>query len=121
MIERGSNKIILDAYNANPSSMKLAVENFAQLQAENKVLILGGMAELGDESIREHQELLDLIARHQWKDVVLVGGDFRKIKGNHLVFENSTEAKKWFQEQQFSNSFVLIKGSRSMQMENILN
>jgi UDP-N-acetylmuramoyl-tripeptide--D-alanyl-D-alanine ligase len=120
MIEKDSNKIILDAYNANPSSMKLAIENFAHLQAENKILILGGMAELGADSLKEHQELLDLIKKHKWRQVVLVGGDFKKLAGDFLLFNNSLEAKAWYQEQQFKNSYILIKGSRSMQMENII-
>ena len=120
MIEKDSNKIILDAYNANPSSMKLAVENFAQLQAANKILILGAMAELGADSLMEHQELLDLIKKHQWKQVILVGGDFKKFKGDFLLFDNSQEAKKWYQSQQVKNSYILIKGSRSMQMEKII-
>ena len=121
MIEKDSNKIILDAYNANPSSMKLAVENFAQLQADDKILILGAMAELGADSFMEHQELLNLIQKHQWKQVVLVGGDFKKFKGDFLLFDNAQEAKSWYQSQQIKNSYVLIKGSRSMRMEEILS
>src|SRR5258706_1831962 len=64
LIEQGSNKIILDAYNANPSSMKLAIENFAAFKEENKILILGGMAELGTESIQEHQMIIDLLKQY---------------------------------------------------------
>lgn len=76
LIKAGSNQIILDAYNANPSSMKLAIENFARLAAPSKVLMLGAMAELGAESLEEHQLIVDLIAKFSWKQVVLVGGDF---------------------------------------------
>ncbi len=59
--------------------MKLAIENFAKLKADNKVLMLGGMAELGEESLDEHKAIVDLIKQNNWKNVVLVGGDFLKF------------------------------------------
>lgn len=120
LVEKDSNKIILDAYNANPSSMKLAIENFAKKNSENKILMLGAMAELGKESVQEHQEIIDLIKKYQWKEVVLVGGDFIKLSHPFLSFENSLQAKKWFSKQHFQNSYILVKGSRSMQMEMVL-
>src|SRR5436190_5307783 len=76
LVEKGTNKIILDAYNANPSSMKLAIENFAKLPTNHKVLLLGGMAELGTESLNEHRAIVDIIKKNDWEKVVLVGGDF---------------------------------------------
>ena len=121
LIERGTNKIILDAYNANPSSMKLAIENFSKLKVENKVLILGGMAELGTESIEEHITLINLIQKYNWKFVTLVGGDFLKINHPFLSFENNIEAKNWLQKQKFENSYLLVKGSRSIKLEIILD
>lgn len=120
LVEKDTNKIILDAYNANPSSMKLAIENFAKLPAEKKVLMLGGMAELGDESFHEHQAIVDLIQQYNWDAVVLVGGDFTKINHPFLTFSTSIEAQQWFQNQQFVHTHLLIKGSRSMKMEQIL-
>lgn len=120
LIEKGTNKIILDAYNANPSSMKLAIENFSKLKVENKVLILGGMAELGAESIEEHKALINLIQKNNWKAVVLVGGDFLKINHPFLSFENNTEAKIWLQKQKFDHTYLLVKGSRSIKLEKIL-
>ena len=120
LIEKGSNKIILDAYNANPSSMKLAIENFAKNPAENKIMMLGAMAELGVESLREHEEIIDLINKYSWKKVILVGGDFLKLTHPFLSFENSLKAKEWFDQQDFQNSYILVKGSRSMQMEKVL-
>jgi UDP-N-acetylmuramoyl-tripeptide--D-alanyl-D-alanine ligase len=84
------------------------------------VLILGGMAELGADSLKEHEELLRLINQFPWKKVVLVGGDFTKLPNEYIVFSNSLEAKSWFAEAKVKDSFILIKGSRSMQMENIL-
>lgn len=121
LIEKGTNKIILDAYNANPSSMKLAIENFAKLQADKKILMLGAMAELGKESLREHESIIKLIDKNKWNEVILVGGDFLKINHSYKNFLNSKEAGEWFRQQTFENSFFLIKGSRSTQMEKLLD
>ncbi|MER3465452.1 MAG: UDP-N-acetylmuramoylalanyl-D-glutamate--2,6-diaminopimelate ligase, partial [Chitinophagaceae bacterium] len=121
LVERGSNKIILDAYNANPSSMKVAIENFAKAEGNNKILVLGAMAELGEESIAEHQSIIAQIQSHPWKAVLLVGGDFQKIQHPFLSFTNATEAGEWLKENSIQDSFLLIKGSRSMQMEKTLN
>ena len=120
LIEQGTNKIVLDAYNANPSSMRAAIENLARLDAPAKVLMLGGMAELGKESLAEHQAIVDLISQYSWKQVVLVGGDFLTIKHPYTAFENSAQAGEWFRQQSFAHTTVLIKGSRSMQMEKVL-
>jgi UDP-N-acetylmuramoyl-tripeptide--D-alanyl-D-alanine ligase len=118
-IEKSSNKIILDAYNANPSSMMQAIDNFAKLQATNKILVLGAMAELGKESLREHQMILEQIRKYKWANVILVGGDFEKLSTPYRWFKNSSEAGTWFRQQHFQNCTILIKGSRSMQMEKV--
>ncbi|HEY6062499.1 MAG TPA: UDP-N-acetylmuramoyl-tripeptide--D-alanyl-D-alanine ligase [Chitinophagaceae bacterium] len=120
LLEKGTNKIILDAYNANPSSMKLAIENFANLAADNKVLMLGGMAELGDESLNEHKAIVDLIRQYHWKTVVLVADDFLQFDHPFIKFNNASEAREWLQQQHFENTYLLIKGSRSIQMEKVL-
>jgi UDP-N-acetylmuramoyl-tripeptide--D-alanyl-D-alanine ligase len=120
LVQQGSNKIILDAYNANPSSMKLAVENLGQVPGDNKILLLGAMAELGEESIAEHQMLLQTINNYTWKAVVLVGGDFKMLTHPYIYFDSATEAAAWLQEQHFENTTILVKGSRSMQMEQVL-
>ncbi|AXY76110.1 UDP-N-acetylmuramoyl-tripeptide--D-alanyl-D-alanine ligase [Paraflavitalea soli] len=121
LIEKGDNKFILDAYNANPSSMKAAIENFAAIQADHKVLMLGAMAELGPESLQEHEQIVSLIQKFAWKAVVLVGGDFMKIDHPFIKKENALQAGEWFRAQAFHHSFFLIKGSRSMQMEKVLS
>lgn len=121
LIEAGTNKIILDAYNANPSSMKLAIENFAKLSAGKKVLMIGGMAEMGAASLTEHQAVVDLISKHTWHDVVLVGGDFARTNHSYHYFSSAKEAKEWYRQQAFTSTHFLIKGSRSMQMETILS
>ncbi len=120
MVEKDGNHIILDAYNANPTSMRAAIENFAKLPAQQKVLMLGGMMELGEESKNEHQQVVDLINQYSWHHVVLVGGDFSNTKHPYLFLSSSTEAANWYQQQKFSGTHLLIKGSRSMQMERII-
>lgn len=120
LIQSGTNKIILDAYNANPSSMTVAIENFANMQAEKKVLILGAMMEMGAGSEIEHRQIVDLILTKEWFEVALVGEDFKKIHGKFQYFPTAEKASVWFNKQNFDNCLILIKGSRSMKMENIL-
>ena len=100
--------------------MRLAIENLAKTAGENKILMLGAMAELGKESLKEHQQIIDLIKQYSWNKVALVGGDFLKIPHSFFSFENSLSAKEWFIQQNFKNSYILVKGSRSMQMEKVL-
>jgi len=119
LIQKGDNKIILDAYNANPSSMQLAIENFSKMPGD-KVLILGSMAELGNESKKEHQALVKQIGGHKWKEVILVGNEFERVSHPFHQFKNSDEVRDWMQQQKFKNTNILIKGSRSMQMEKAL-
>ncbi|MGO4289571.1 UDP-N-acetylmuramoyl-tripeptide--D-alanyl-D-alanine ligase [Chitinophaga sp. RAB17] len=120
VIQQGSNTIIMDAYNANPSSMRAAIENFAGIQADKKVLMLGAMAELGADSVKEHADLITLLERTHWDAVVLVGGDFKKVNHPYIFLENATEAGKWLQQQQLQHAYILIKGSRSTGMEKVL-
>ena len=120
LVEKDGNHIILDAYNANPSSMRAAIENFARIPARQKVLMLGAMAELGSESLEEHRSIAALIAQYPWKAVVLVGGDFAKIDHPFIQLNNSVAAREWLQKQGFTDTHLLIKGSRSMQMEKVL-
>ena len=120
MIEKGSNKIILDAYNANPGSMVSAIQNFAKIKNDNKVLMLGAMAELGKDSLYEHQSIINLINEYSWNKVVLVGGDFMNINHNFLKFKTTQQAKDWFIKQDFQHTSFLIKGSRNIEMEKII-
>ena len=120
LLEKESNRIILDAYNANPSSMRAAIENFEKIKAPNKILILGAMAELGEESLYEHEQIIKLLDKFQWTEVVLVGGDFLKVKSRYKTFDNSLKAKEWYKSQRIDNAYLLVKGSRSMQMERVL-
>lgn len=121
LLKKDGNTIILDAYNANPSSMKEAIVNFSQMEGNNKILFLGGMMELGVESEAEHKNLIELIQKYNWKNVVLVGSQFQHIHQEYLFFPEVLSAKEWYKTSAISNAQILIKGSRSMQMEKILD
>ena len=120
LLEHKGNHIILDAYNANPSSMKVAIENFAAMHAPAKILMLGAMKELGEVSLAEHQALIQLIDQYSWKAVVLVGGDFEKIKHSFTYLSNAEEARQWLIAQDFHDVHILIKGSRGIGMERVV-
>ncbi len=120
-LEKDGNYIILDAYNANPTSMKAAIENFAAMPVQNKVLVLGSMMELGTTADKEHQELIHLIENFKWEQVVLTGKGFDNLQHNYLHFSNAAAVAEWIKNKQLNNMHILIKGSRSMKMEEVLN
>lgn len=120
MIEKGSNHIILDAYNANPTSVRAAIGNFAKIKADKKILMLGAMMELGEESLAEHRGIIELLQQYPWQQVVLVGGDYGKLDHGYTYLPDSEQARTWLQQQNPENSYILIKGSRSMRMERVL-
>jgi UDP-N-acetylmuramoyl-tripeptide--D-alanyl-D-alanine ligase len=120
LIKQGTNTIILDAYNANPTSMKLAIENFARTDYPNKIIMIGGMWELGIDSLQEHQEIITLLQQWNWNDVILVGGDFANTKHEYIYFDNNAQAKEWLQNRAPQNTAILIKGSRATAMEKVL-
>jgi UDP-N-acetylmuramoyl-tripeptide--D-alanyl-D-alanine ligase len=111
--------------------MRAAIENFAKLvpagtsaspePTNNKILILGAMAELGPESLAEHQGIVDLIGQYPWKEVVLVGGDFQKLQHPYKRFDNSNQAAEWMRTANPKDAYILIKGSRSTKMEEVLS
>ena len=121
IVKKGNNTIWVDAYNANPSSMKMAIENFAAFNAPGKILILGDMFELGDESHKEHQAIADLINKFSWEGVYLIGKDFSQVKSSAPIFASVEEFIKWFSQHPLQNATMLLKGSRGMQMERILD
>jgi UDP-N-acetylmuramoyl-tripeptide--D-alanyl-D-alanine ligase len=115
------NYIILDAYNANPTSMQLAIENFRLLEAPRKMVILGDMLELGKESQAEHQAIVDLVSESGFDCAIFVGPDFNLAAAEKFqCFNNSDEAFKWLMEQQIKDFTILVKGSRGIKMEKVL-
>lgn len=113
----GSNTIILDAYNANPSSMKVALENFAAMPNEHKLVWLGAMKEMGADAQKEHQQLITLLNAHPWEQVILVGKEFESTTHSYLWFENTALAVEYINKQVFEHKTILIKGSRASKME----
>lgn len=113
----GTNKVISDAYNANPTSMRAAILNFSKANTPNKILWLGGMKEMGDDEAKEHKELVDLINEYQWVQVILVGPEFSGISHNYIHFNTSEEAANYVRKNKPDNASILVKGSRSTKME----
>lgn len=124
LLFKGTNEVILDAYNANPSSMKVALENFIQIEKPNKITILGDMFELGSESYSEHHSIVNMMASHDNIQCYFVGKEFYKNEVNlkHLSFYESFESfSNHLKESFFDKNFILIKGSRGMALERTLN
>jgi UDP-N-acetylmuramoyl-tripeptide--D-alanyl-D-alanine ligase len=90
------------------------------MEGDEKILLLGAMMELGNESIAEHLSIVNLIDQYRWKAVVLVGGDFNNIIHKYLFFQKAEEATEWLQKQAYQGVKLLVKGSRSMQMEKVI-
>jgi UDP-N-acetylmuramoyl-tripeptide--D-alanyl-D-alanine ligase len=121
IVKKGTNTLILDAYNANPTSMSAAIENFSETSAENKMLILGDMLELGAHAADEHKNIIDLLKEKKFEQVVLVGPVFAKTyKGSKFkTFTETEEAAKFLKKQKLKNTHVLIKGSRGIKLETV--
>lgn len=116
-LQMGNNKLILDAYNANPTSMRAAIINFANADLPNKMLWLGGMKEMGETEEQEHKDLVALINEHNWNGVILVGKEFNGLSGDYTHFNTSTEAKAYITRHKPENASILVKGSRGSKME----
>ena len=122
IIKKGTTKIILDAYNANPSSMQAALENFNQLKNSNKIVFLGDMFELGNDSNKEHQYIADLATSYNFKKVYLIGKAFSTTSvKNAFKYNNFEDFKTSNINLKINNTTILIKGSRGMALERILN
>lgn len=117
-----SNTLIVDAYNANPTSMDAALKNFSHIQAQNKALILGDMKELGEDSIMEHNKILALIESLGFDKVYLVGSEFTTAAaGAHPCFENVDALKEYLTANPIAGYTILIKGSNSTKLTQIIN
>ncbi|MDQ2177593.1 UDP-N-acetylmuramoyl-tripeptide--D-alanyl-D-alanine ligase [Marinifilum sp. D714] len=116
------NVLFLDAYNANPTSMGVAVNNFADLPMKNKLVILGDMLELGEDSEKEHQQLIDLLQKRALENVYLVGDIFSKVntENQFKTFLSADEVAAILEKEEVKNHYILIKGSRGIQLEKLV-
>jgi UDP-N-acetylmuramoyl-tripeptide--D-alanyl-D-alanine ligase len=122
-MEVNGNKVILDAYNANPSSMAAAITNLQQIDAQRKTAILGDMFELGPESLEEHRKIIKLLTDQDNIEVHFVGKDFyyNKVDRYNLHFHESFESlKNSLSGKKYTQNTILIKGSRGMALERTL-
>lgn len=123
IVFKNSNEIILDAYNANPSSMEAALTNFIQLKKSNKVVIIGDMFELGEVSIPEHKKIVQLLEQTTAIDCYFIGKDFfaSSIDNAHLhFFKTFDDFSSSIKQKSFRQAMILIKGSRGMALERTL-
>jgi UDP-N-acetylmuramoyl-tripeptide--D-alanyl-D-alanine ligase len=124
VVKTDKNTVILDAYNANPSSMALAIDNFAGQSFPKKLLILGDMFELGDYAHEEHGKILEKLLSLQLSDVCLAGAlffEFRMQYPMYHFFKDATQVGEYLKTQGIQGNTVLIKGSRGMKLEGLVN
>lgn len=115
-----NNRLVVDAYNANPTSLRAAILNFSQMEVQLKTLILGDMLELGEQSHEEHQNIVDLLQQNEFKNVFLVGNEFSKTQNSYLCFGEVTELTDFLDKQPIKGHYILIKGSRGIKLEKVL-
>lgn len=121
-----NNVLIVDAYNANPTSMTAALKNFAAIEAEHKVALLGDMLELGQDSLQEHKQIAQMAIDLEMEYICFVGKEFAAALAeiNHpdtcSVFATSDELAEWLKTRNFSDRLILIKGSRGIRMEKVI-
>lgn len=121
LVEKGTNTFILDAYNANPTSMKNALANFGRVAANKKIAILGDMLELGEFSDDEHTKIAQQAIDLNLDQVILVGNEFRKVKMDGIqYFDNVNDLREWVAKKDFQETHFLIKGSRGIKLEQLL-
>ena len=122
LLKTASNLIYLDAYNANPSSMMASISDFEKQEGENKVIVLGDMLELGEESHKEHGEILTMV-KDKFDTVILVGPEFSKlnIPPGVKVFIDTWSASDWLKNNPITHANILLKGSRGIAMEHLLD
>ncbi|MBA3705692.1 MAG: UDP-N-acetylmuramoyl-tripeptide--D-alanyl-D-alanine ligase [Bacteroidetes bacterium] len=122
VLQTKDNLLLLDAYNANPSSMSAAIENFANMDQASKMVILGDMLELGDESEKEHNIIVNLLKQKNITNALLVGNYFMKVGKaiNAKTFSNSNEVVEFLKQYPVKNTTILIKGSRGIKLEKVV-
>ena len=119
--QTADNTLIIDAYNANPTSMQASISNFRNMEVENKMLILGDMRELGKDGPKEHQKIADFLAECGFKDVMLVGEQFAAAKHNFPTYPDAPAVIEVLQKSKPHGKTILIKGSNGIKLSTVID
>lgn len=120
-IKTDKNEIVMDAYNANPTSMSHSIKNFRNISGDEHLLILGDMRELGHESAEEHHKIIMLLKELDFKNVMLVGEEFKKVNDCYDSYTDIDELVEHIKENDISGCKILVKGSRGVRLEKVIN
>lgn len=119
LMKTDNNVLFLDAYNANPTSMRAAIENFAAMKMKNKFLILGDMLELGEDTDKEHLDLMNLLSEEGLTETILVGDIFARLAPSDKFksYETVDDLLVYLEDEEIKDKYILIKGSRGIKLE----
>ena len=123
VIETSRNRVVMDAYNANPTSMSFSIKNFRNICKDDNLLILGDMRELGNESEQEHKTIIELLHELKFKNVYLVGSEFSKCSENsgYVTFNDVEELAQYLLQHPVSSHDILVKGSNGVHLNKIID
>ena len=119
VVDKNGKTLVLDTYNANPSSMALSLNNFSQF-AGSKTVIIGDMLELGEESITEHQKIWELAQSLNLDEIITVGSIFKQVNPSEKSFKNTDELIEYLKQNPLKNKNILLKGSRGIALEKVI-
>ena len=119
VVEKNGKTLVLDTYNANPSSMALSLNNFSQFTG-SKTVIIGDMLELGEESITEHQNIWELAQSLNLDEIITVGSIFKQVNPSEKSFKNTDELIEYLKQNPLKNKNILLKGSRGIALEKVI-
>lgn len=118
--KKDNTTLVLDTYNANPSSMQVSLENFKTFEG-SKLIIIGDMLELGEESLKEHQNILDFANSCGFDEIITVGPNFKKVNQTGNAFENTSELIEILKTNPIKKDNILLKASRGIALEKIID
>lgn len=120
IMQFGTTKLIMDCYNANPTSMKYALSSFSKLRSDKKLVILGSMKEMGKHSHEEHEKLVKLVENYKYKNCIFIGEEFDSFRNKSCIFLSSfDDLKNYLEPKDLSGYTILVKGSRANQLERV--
>ncbi|MEG1546416.1 MAG: cyanophycin synthetase, partial [Bacteroides sp.] len=117
--ETADNRLIIDAYNANPTSMMAALQNFRNMEVPHKMVVLGDMKELGADSVKEHRKIVDYLSECGFEQIMLAGDQFAATHTSYPVYANAVELMAAIEKDKPKGMYILIKGSNSMKLASV--